>query len=113
MNDHACYRPGCDVPAGSSARLTPRNTRIGVPGRSLARVRLPRCGRVDVRVPGVVLSTAAGVPIGFLGWLADRWLGTSFLVVIGILLGAGLGIYLTIKRFDALPNWRKAPEDEK
>ncbi len=40
---------------------------------------------------------------GALGWLADRWLGTSFLVVIGILLGAGLGIYMTIARFDALP----------
>jgi F0F1-type ATP synthase assembly protein I len=56
---------------------------------------------------------AGVVMYGFLGWLADRWLGTTFLVVVGILLGAGLGIYLTIKRFDALPNWRKAPEDEK
>lgn len=32
---------------------------------------------------------------GFLGWLADRWLGTSFLVAIGIVVGAGLGVYLT------------------
>ena len=40
---------------------------------------------------------------GVLGWLADRWLETSFLVVIGILLGAGFGIYMTIARFDALP----------
>jgi F0F1-type ATP synthase assembly protein I len=40
---------------------------------------------------------------GALGWLADRWLGTSFLVVVGILFGAVLGIYATIKRFDALP----------
>ena len=55
----------------------------------------------------------AGVAFyGFLGWLVDRWLGTSFLVVIGILLGAGLGIYATIKRFDALPNWRKKPGAE-
>jgi ATP synthase protein I len=37
---------------------------------------------------------------GFLGWLADRWLGTSFLVVVGILVGAGLGIYLTFARFN-------------
>ena len=44
---------------------------------------------------------------GGLGWLADRWLGTSFLVVIGILLGAGLGIYMTIARFDALPRRQK------
>ncbi len=36
---------------------------------------------------------------GLLGWLADRWLGTSFLVAIGILLGAGLGVYMTWSRF--------------
>lgn len=43
----------------------------------------------------------AGVGLyGFLGWLADRWLGTSFLVVIGILLGAGLGLYMTFARFN-------------
>jgi len=40
---------------------------------------------------------------GILGWLADRWLGTSFLVVIGIVLGAGLGIYLTFARFNRPP----------
>lgn len=50
----------------------------------------------------------AGVGVyGFLGWLADRWLGTSFLVVIGILVGAGLGLYMTIARFDALPRRQK------
>lgn len=37
---------------------------------------------------------------GFLGWLADRWLGTSYLVVIGILAGAGMGIYMTFARFN-------------
>jgi hypothetical protein len=36
---------------------------------------------------------------GALGWLADWWLGTSFLVAVGIVLGAGLGIYLTWNRF--------------
>ena len=36
---------------------------------------------------------------GLLGWLADRWIGTSFLVAIGILAGAGLGIYMTFARF--------------
>lgn len=36
---------------------------------------------------------------GFLGWLADRWLGTSFLVAIGILAGAGLGAYMTFARY--------------
>ncbi len=37
---------------------------------------------------------------GFFGWLADRWLGTSFLVVLGILLGAGFGLYMTFARFN-------------
>jgi ATP synthase protein I len=32
----------------------------------------------------------AGVAFyGFLGWLADEWLGTRYLVAVGILAGAG------------------------
>lgn len=46
----------------------------------------------------------SGVVIyGLLGWLADRWLGTSFLVVLGILLGTGFGIYMTFVRFNRPP----------
>ena len=37
---------------------------------------------------------------GVLGWFLDRWLGTTFLVGIGILVGAGLGIYMTFARFN-------------
>ena len=45
----------------------------------------------------------AGVLVyGVLGWLADRWLGTSFLVAVGIVLGAVMGIYLTWRRLAAL-----------
>jgi ATP synthase protein I len=36
---------------------------------------------------------------GLVGWLLDRWLGTSFLVAIGILLGAVLGTFQTWARF--------------
>ncbi|WP_341925887.1 AtpZ/AtpI family protein [Nocardioides psychrotolerans] len=36
---------------------------------------------------------------GLAGWLLDRWLGTTFLVAIGILLGAILGTYQTWARF--------------
>ena len=36
---------------------------------------------------------------GFLGWLGDHFLGTHFLVPVGILLGAGFGVYTIIKRF--------------
>lgn len=43
----------------------------------------------------------AGVAFyGFLGWLADQWLGTSFLVAIGLVVGAGLGVYMTYARFN-------------
>ncbi|MGZ5418135.1 MAG: hypothetical protein ACXWDI_13225 [Nocardioides sp.] len=37
---------------------------------------------------------------GLLGWLVDQWWGTSFMVVVGILAGAGLGIYMTFARFN-------------
>lgn len=51
----------------------------------------------------------AGVAFyGLLGWLADRWLGTSFLVVIGIVLGAGLGLYMTFLRFGT----RREPQEK-
>ncbi|KQY54505.1 MULTISPECIES: AtpZ/AtpI family protein [unclassified Nocardioides] len=36
---------------------------------------------------------------GALGWGLDRWLGTTYIVAIGILLGAGFGIYMTWARF--------------
>lgn len=54
----------------------------------------------------------SGVAIyGFVGWLLDRWWGTSFLVAVGILIGAGLGIYLTFVRFNrAQP---ASPPDQK
>ena len=46
----------------------------------------------------------AGVAVyGLLGWLADRWLGTSFLVAVGIVVGAGFGLWLTIVRFTGSP----------
>ena len=38
---------------------------------------------------------------GALGWVGDHFLQTHFLLPVGIILGAGLGIYLTIKRLQA------------
>ncbi len=53
----------------------------------------------------------AGVAFyGVLGWLADRWLGTSFLVAVGIVLGAGFGLYLTIVRFTGPPPPGEGPD---
>ncbi len=45
----------------------------------------------------------AGVLLyGGLGWLGDRYLDTSFLLPIGIVLGAALSVYLIIRRFGQL-----------
>ena len=41
---------------------------------------------------------------GFLGWLGDHYLGTGFLLPLGIVLGAGLGCYVIIRRFGNLEN---------
>jgi F0F1-type ATP synthase assembly protein I len=51
--------------------------------------------------PSAVLAyLSAGVGFwGGVGWLVDRWLGTSFVVGIGLLLGAAAGIYLVYLRF--------------
>jgi F0F1-type ATP synthase assembly protein I len=44
----------------------------------------------------------AGVLLyGLIGWVLDRWWGTSFMVVVGILLGAGLALFQTFARFRA------------
>jgi ATP synthase protein I len=37
---------------------------------------------------------------GLVGWGLDAWLGTSFLVAIGIVAGAVLGLYMTFARFN-------------
>ena len=42
----------------------------------------------------------SGVAVyGLIGWGVDPWWGTSFMVAIGIVTGAALGIYLTWVRF--------------
>lgn len=50
----------------------------------------------------VLSSLIAGVLVyGALGWLGDHFLGTRFLLPIGIVLGAAFGSYVTIKRLSA------------
>ena len=47
----------------------------------------------------------AGIGVyGLLGWLGDRFLGTGFLLPLGIIVGAALAIYVVIKRFTAEPD---------
>jgi ATP synthase protein I len=56
-------------------------------------------GRSDM-VWSIIGTLVAGVLAwGFIGWLLDRWLGTEFLVAIGILVGAAGAFYLIIKRY--------------
>ena len=39
---------------------------------------------------------------GAVGWLLDQWLGTRFLVAVGVLLGGALGTYLMIVQLNRL-----------
>lgn len=42
----------------------------------------------------------SGVAVyGLIGWGLDQWLGTRFLVAVGIVLGAVLGVYMTWARY--------------
>ena len=45
------------------------------------------------------IMIAGLVVYGGLGWLLDRWLGTSWWLPIGLVLGVALGVYLVVVRF--------------
>jgi len=44
------------------------------------------------------LVAGAGFYAG-VGWLLDRWLGTSFLLPVGLLFGVGLALYLVFQHY--------------
>lgn len=53
----------------------------------------------------------AGVLLyGLIGFALDRWWGTGFMVAIGIMGGAVLGLYMTWARFKAPPDNGPAPQ---
>lgn len=53
----------------------------------------------------VITTLMGGFAVwGGIGWLLDRWLGTSFLVAIGLIIGMGLGIYAVVARFGPPPS---------
>jgi F0F1-type ATP synthase assembly protein I len=57
-------------------------------------------GRGAEMVWSIIGTLVAGVLAwGGIGWLLDRWLGTRFLVAVGILLGMAGAFYLIIKRY--------------
>ncbi len=42
----------------------------------------------------------AGIGLyGAVGWAGDHWLGTRFLLPVGLVVGAALAMYMVIKRF--------------
>jgi len=58
-----------------------------------------RGGGSDI-VWSIIGTLVAGVLAwGAIGWLLDRWLGTEFLVAVGILVGAAGAFYLIIRRY--------------
>lgn len=48
---------------------------------------------------------------GFLGWLGDHFLGTGFLLPIGIVAGAALGCFTIIRRFGRIDDGPAASGD--
>jgi F0F1-type ATP synthase assembly protein I len=47
----------------------------------------------------IIGTMVAGVLAwGGIGWLLDRWLGTRFLVAVGIIVGMAGAFYLIVKR---------------
>jgi hypothetical protein len=56
-------------------------------------------GRSGTDVPAYLL-TGTGA-LGGLGWLADRALGTAFLVAVGVLAGTALSLYVIWIRYGA------------
>jgi ATP synthase protein I len=82
------------------------------PRRSMARKNSPKSHAGDVSGKGPLKDPwgafgylVSGVAVyGLIGWGLDQWLDTSFLVAIGIVAGAGLGIYMTLKALQVPTN---------
>lgn len=57
-------------------------------------------GRGAEMVWSIIGTLVAGVLAwGGIGWLLDRWLGTRYLVAVGVVVGMAGAFYLIIKRY--------------
>jgi F0F1-type ATP synthase assembly protein I len=57
-------------------------------------------GRGAEMVWSIIGTLVAGVLAwGGIGWLLDRWLGTRYLVAVGIVVGMAGAFYLIVKRY--------------
>jgi F0F1-type ATP synthase assembly protein I len=60
----------------------------------------PQGAGSDGQAWSIVSYLLSGLVVwGGVGWLLDRWLGTSFLVLIGLLVGASASLYLVWLRY--------------
>jgi F0F1-type ATP synthase assembly protein I len=81
-----------------TASVTPAMRDTGEPAQAAADVER-RAQSAGLNQAMRVLSyLIAGVGFyGFLGWVGDRFFGTGFLLPVGIVLGAGLAVYMIIR----------------
>ena len=57
-------------------------------------------GRGAEMVWSIIGTLVAGVLAwGGIGWLLDRWLGTRYLVAVGVVVGMAGAFYLIVKRY--------------
>ncbi|WP_457083628.1 AtpZ/AtpI family protein [Modestobacter sp. SYSU DS0657] len=78
-----------DLPARGEARPRPAHP-----------ARQPSGADMGWAVTGTMIS---GMAVwGGVGWLLDRWLGTVFLLPVGVVLGVTVAIYVVVKKYGAL-----------
>lgn len=94
-NPDAGRGEGCFEQEGSVTLATAREHRTNA-RTSADRAAEARGQNEAMRVLSYLI--AGVVCYGGIGWLLDRWLDTKFLMPIGLVLGAGLGIYIVIRR---------------
>lgn len=56
-------------------------------------------GSADAGLRLVAEMLAGMLLYGGLGWLGDHFLGTSWLMPVGLLLGFGLSVYMVVRRY--------------
>lgn len=60
----------------------------------------PTVNRGQYEAADVTAYLLAGpLVMGGLGWLGDRWLGTAFLLPIGLIAGIALALYVVLIRY--------------
>ncbi len=92
-------------PASVSGAMTdklPKPDRNSTPDRWESG-RFSQFDGMDQAIQALGYLIAGIVVYGGLGWLGDHYLGTRFLLPLGIMLGAAGGIYLIIRRFGVTP----------